>query len=163
VTSPCNNSLAVSASNLSGVVMKVLHLVSSIVTIVALASTSANACEVNRTPAERIGQSITGTVVLGSVIQASYTTRFRVGAARPWAGIVQAKRVLRGQTRTVRFSIGRTGNAVACDDGMPPPKQGDLWVLYIWKENGKEIVGLSYPLSVARSADPSISSAINLK
>ena len=120
-----------------------------------LLNAPANACSFNAPPDYRISRANAETVVLGSVVKAAYTGAHKRDL-RPWTGVVKAKRVLRGATDTQSFSIGRSGSTAACDDGIPPPAIGATWVLYIGKRHGKEVVLLAYPLSVASTADPSL-------
>ena len=123
--------------------------------VVGLTSNSAEACVYNAPPSSRIARAGANTVVLVTVKQASYTGQRRPDY-RPWKGTVQLKRVLRGATRTQRFSIERSGSSAACDDGIPPPAVGQIWVLYLGQREGSQVVLLSYPLAVARSADPNL-------
>lgn len=123
--------------------------------VVGFASNSADACSYNAPPSIRIAQAGAKTVVLVTVAQASYTGQ-RKPDYRPWKGAAQLKRVLRGTTKTKRFSIERSGSSAACDDGIPPPAVGQTWVLYLGQRNGSQVVLLSYPIAVARSADPDL-------
>ncbi len=134
--------------------MKALHFFLALGAAVA-ATSSANACIVNNPPAVRIDQSRADTVILATVLEASYTGE-RGPDYRPWRGHVQLKQVLRGSTSTRRFSIERSGSSAACDDGIAPPAIGDTWVLYLGRRNGKKAVLLSYPLEIVRAADPTL-------
>jgi hypothetical protein len=138
--------------------MRAFHLL-AVLAAIALATASAQACIFNAPPVERISRVRADAVVLGTVIEASYTDRTRHGS-RPWSGTVQAKRVVRGKTKTARFTISRSGDSAACDDGIKAPASGELWVVYLRKEAGKETVVLAYPLSVARQADPSLAAVL---
>lgn len=126
---------------------------------ITLATASAQACIFQEFPAQRISRVQADTVVLGTVIEASYRDQTRYGS-RPWSGTVQVKLVIRGKTKTARFPISRSGDSAACDDGIKAPARGDLWVVYLRKEAGKETVALTYPVSVARQADPSLASIL---
>lgn len=134
--------------------MRLLFL-AVVATAVGLAASPAHACRVNLDPAQRIGRAKAETVVIASVLNAAYTGETGPDW-RPWEGTVQVERVLRGQTGAARFSVSRSGSSAACDDGIPPPRPGDLWVLYLGTSNGRESVRLAYPLSIARAADPTL-------
>ena len=134
--------------------MKALHLLIALGVAVA-ATVPANACVVNNPPGVRIGQVRADTVILATVREATYTGQ-RKPDYRPWRGHVQLKKVLRGSTSTQRFSIARSGSSAACDDGITPPARGDIWVIYLGRRDGKQIVLLSYPLAIARAADPTL-------
>lgn len=127
-----------------------------------LATSPAHACRVNLDAAERINLAKAETVVLVSVLRAAYTG-VRGPDWRPWNGTVRLERVLRGQTVAKRFPIGRSGSTAACDDGIPPPRAGDRWVLYLGTSNGEETVRLAYPLAVAHSADPNLPVSENVR
>jgi hypothetical protein len=123
--------------------------------VVGLTSHSADACSIYTAPDVRIARINAKTVVLVTVVQASYTGE-RTPDYRPWKGVAQLKRVLRGATSTRRFSIRRSGSTAACDDGISPPAVGETWILYLGQRDGSEVVLLSYPAAVARSADPDL-------
>lgn len=138
--------------------MRACYLV-SVLAYIAMATASAQACIFQEFPAERINRVRADTVVMGTVIEASYRDQTRYGS-RPWIGTVQAKRVIRGKTKTARFTISRSGDSAACDDGIKAPARGDLWVVYLRKEAGKETVALAYPISVAQQADPNLAAVL---
>lgn len=140
--------------------MRGLHIVTAAL-MFGLTSMSAYACIINNPPGWRIARAGAKTVVLVKVLDASYTGPRKPHKQRklyngPWKGSVQLKRVLRGATKTKRFSIERSGDSAACDDGIPPPTVGQTWVLYLGPRDGVQAVLLSYPLNVARSADPTL-------
>jgi hypothetical protein len=61
-----------------------------------------------------------------------------------------------GRTDLSTFTFGRTGSTAACDVGITPPRPGDVWVLYLAERNGRTLVLHSYPIDVARAADPKL-------
>ncbi len=139
--------------------MNPFHLLTALGAVL-LGTTSVKACIFNAPAPDRINRVRADTVVIGVVTKALYGKRSRFGE-RPWNGTVQLKRVVRGNTEAGRFVIGRTGSSSECDDGTKAPASGDLWVVYLRTEGGKDIVLLSYPLSVAREADPRLRHALN--
>ena len=139
--------------------MRLLFLTAA---VAGLAASPAHACRANLAPAQRISLAKAETVVLASVLSADYTGE-RGPDWRPWEGTVQVEQVLRGQTGAERFPVGRRGSSAACDDGIPPPRPGDLWVLYLGTFNGEESVLLAYPVSIARSADPTLRMSENVR
>lgn len=139
--------------------MNAFHLLTALGAVL-LGITSAKACIFNAPAPDRINRVRADTVVLGVVTKASYGKRKRFDE-RPWNGTVQLKRVVRGNTKAGRFAIGRTGASSECDDGTKAPASGDLWVVYLRTEGGKDVVLLAYPLSVAHEADPSLRHALS--
>ena len=135
--------------------VKLLYYIAAAIVVCGLVNLTVYACLYNAPPQTRIGETSAEAVVLASVLQASYTDQNKLDD-RPWRGVVQVKRVLRGKTETRRFPIGRSGSSATCDDGIRPPAISAIWVLYLGKRNGNQVVLLSYPLSIARSADPSL-------
>ena len=133
--------------------MKLLYYIAAATLVCGLVNSTVYACIYNAPPQTRIGETSAEAVVLASVLEASYTDKLD---DRPWRGVVQVKLVLRGKTETRRFLIGRSGSSATCDDGIRPPAISAVWVLYLGKRNGNQVVLLSYPLSIARSADPSL-------
>lgn len=133
--------------------VKLLYYIAAATVVCVLVNSTVYACIYNAPPQTRIGETSAEAVVLASVLEASYTDKLD---DRPWRGVVQVKRVLRGKTETRRFLIGRSGSSATCDDGIRPPAISAVWVLYLGKRNGNQVVLLSYPLSIARSADPSL-------
>ena len=135
--------------------VKLLYYIAAATVVCVLVNSTVYACIYNAPPQTRIGETSAEAVVLASVLEASYTDQNKLDD-RPWRGVVQVKRVLRGKTETRRFPIGRSGSSATCDDGIRPPAISAIWVLYLGKRNGNQVVLLSYPLSIARSADPSL-------
>ena len=133
--------------------VKLLYYIAAATVVCVLVNSTVYAYIYNAPPQTRIGETSAEAVVLASVLEASYTDKLD---DRPWRGVVQVKRVLRGKTETRRFPIGRSGSSATCDDGIRPPAISAIWVLYLGKRNGNQVVLLSYPLSIARSADPSL-------
>jgi hypothetical protein len=79
------------------------------------------------------------------------------GDAHPWRASATVLRVLRGSYAGHRLSFERGWGSSACDDGRPPPKAGELWVVYFWSRGpGDQPVWKTYPADVARAADPKI-------
>ena len=135
--------------------MKLFYYIAAATVVCGLVNSTVYACLYNAPPQTRIAETSVEAVVLASVLQASYTSQNKLDD-RPWRGVVQVKRVLRGKTEMRRFPIGRSGSSATCDDGIRPPAIGAIWVLYLGKRNRNQVVLLSYPLSIARSADPSL-------
>lgn len=123
-----------------------------------LVSAPADACRVNRPPAQRLfdgrkSGAITA-VALVTISKAAYTHE-PVSDAHPWAAWASVEQVVQGAypSKTVRFERG--WGSAACDDGLPPPKAGERWVVYFWKRaEGDLAVWQAYPLAVAKAADP---------
>ena len=114
-------------------------------------------CRINLPAETRIRTSNAETVVLASVLEAKYgEAAFLTGERYPWIGSVQVEQTLRGQTKMLHFQIGRTGSSAACDDGIPRPEVGDLWILYLATYKGEELVVQAYPSAIAISADPTL-------
>ena len=93
-------------------------------------------------------------VAIVRITDAGYT-RAAFGDAHPWRATATIRRLVQGSyaAQTVQFERGR--GSAACDDGRPPPKAGEVWVIYFWKRaDGDQPVWLSYPASLAFEADP---------
>ena len=133
------------------------RLLTTLTAYALLSSSAAFACRRNMPIAERIAKSDAGTVVLAHVEQADYIAELQ-NDYHPWEGFVVVKHILKGRTDTKIFPIGRSGSSAACDDGIPAPKPGDAWVLYL--KNDEQVANygyeLAYPLDVARDADPDL-------
>ena len=96
------------------------------------------------------------TVVLVEVLRADYTEKAQPDW-HPWRGTVVRQRILKGHTNKDNFQIDRTGSTTACDDLIPVPKAGDVWVLYLKGDEQVPVNGPSlgaFPLDVARQYDP---------
>jgi hypothetical protein len=117
---------------------------------------TAFACRWNEPIGNRIARSDPDTVILAEVKTAAYGTPDNCG--RPWTGYVALKRILRGNTVASEFTVGRSGCQPACDDGIPSPKPGDTWVVYLKGNEQLLVYGneLAYPLDIARTADPDL-------
>ena len=48
------------------------------------------------------------------------------------------------------YTIGRTGESAACDDGVPKPKANDIWVMYMFNDTVRQ----AYPMLTAYDNDP---------
>ena len=93
-------------------------------------------------------------VLLVRVVEAGYTAPARLDY-HPWTARSALVRVLSGPRRTGPLAFGRSGSSAACDDGLPPPRPGALWVLYLTGDGpGGPTVNISLPLDQARAADP---------
>lgn len=123
---------------------------------VLLAAAPASACFVMVPPTERVAAGYRDGGY-GAVLLVRVEHAFRTAPAkpnwRPWRATARIERVLAGDRRHGAVAFGRTGSPPACDDGEPVPDRDDLWVAYL--SRGGEVV-LSYPLRVARSADPKL-------
>jgi hypothetical protein len=116
------------------------------------------ACRAHFSPEQRLAMGYQSgaisAVALVRIADAGYT-RAPFGDAHPWRATATVRQLLQGSytARTVRFERG--WGSSACDDGRPPPKAGEVWVIYFWKRaEGDQPVWLSYPASVAFEADP---------
>ena len=129
-----------------------------------LSATSVDACAVFQSPAQRIslayGNALFDGVVLVRVTEAGYIQPAPRGA-RPWQATAGIERVLRGRARSGTIRFGRHGISTACDDMTPAPAAGDRWVLYLARDpRGGVGASLSYPLDVARRADPRLAALL---
>lgn len=122
---------------------------------------SAQACRAYRSPAQRLSDGYKNgaisAVALVTISRADYTQASN-GDAHPWAASATVQRVVRGRypERIVRFERG--WGSSACDDGLPPPKKGESWVVYFWKRaEGDQLVWQTYPAEVVSAADPLLS------
>ncbi len=124
----------------------------------SLAATSANACRAMQPPAQRISLARADASFDGAVLvrisEAGYVQPAPPGG-RPWQASAVIERVLSGRARSGTIRFGRIGISTACDDMTPAPAAGDLWVLYLARDpEGGVGARVSYPLHVARRADP---------
>jgi hypothetical protein len=98
--------------------------------------------------------------LLVRITEASYIHPAPVGA-RPWQASATIERVLSGASRSGTIRFGRSGISTACDDMTPAPAAGDRWVLYLARDpQGDVRAGVSYPLDVARRADPRLAALL---
>lgn len=122
------------------------------------AATPALACRARVSAAWRIdylhrGGHVRG-VLLVRVTEAGYTAPAQYDY-HPWEARSALVRVVHGPRRTGPLLFGRSGSSAACDDGLPPPRPGALWVLYLTGDGpGGPSVNISLPLDQARQADP---------
>lgn len=118
----------------------------------SLAPTAAEACRINPPPHIRMAGVFDGVVV--GVVE-NPRLRSRGEEERPgWQAEVRVTRVVEGRSRLARYSIGRTGDPAACDDGQPMPTAGEAWVVYLTTLPGDRAdSATSYPLALARQAD----------
>jgi hypothetical protein len=128
----------------------------------AFAASPSQACAVVLSPAAKLAggykSGAISSVALVRITNAKYTAE-PVGDAHPWQASGAVERTLRGAipARIVRFERG--WGSAACDDGRPPPKIGERWVVYFWRRGpGDERVWQSYPAKVAFEADPRLRS-----
>ncbi|MES2442930.1 MAG: hypothetical protein V4574_08875 [Pseudomonadota bacterium] len=116
------------------------------------------ACRVYLAPAQRLAMGYDSgaisAVALVRITGAGYTG-VRRGDAHPWRASATVRRLLRGSHTATSVGFERGWGSAACDDGRPPPKAGEVWVIYFWKRpDGEQAVWLTYPASVAFEADP---------
>lgn len=127
---------------------------------VLTAAAPASACRAIIPAATRIdylhrGGHVRG-VLLVRVTEAGYTAPAQRDY-HPWIARTAVVRVLMGPRRASAFSFGRSGSSAACDDGLPPPARGALWVLWLTGDGpGGPIINMSLPLDQAQQADPRI-------
>lgn len=135
------------------------RMVSLVLALAASMSASdALACVVRQPIDARIRGHHADTIVLAVVRRAEYGMPYVEGiSGRPWKGTAMHFRTLEGKTDERMFRLSRTGFSVACDDGIPAPNPGSIWVLYVRNDarlpEGYPMV-LGYPLEIARTADP---------
>jgi hypothetical protein len=130
----------------------------------SLGATAVDACKVMHPPASRIslvrGASSFDGALLVRISEASYTQPAPRGA-RPWQASAEIERVLSGRARSGTIRFGRIGISTACDDMTPAPVAGDRWVLYLTRDpNGDVGASVSYPIDVARRADPRLAALL---
>ena len=139
--------------------MKIVWKAAALVLAVAISSPSL-ACRVSLSPKDRLASGYNrGTisaVVLVQIAEADYSAPPSFDA-HPWIATGSVAGIYRGEyTRpTVRFERGH--GSAACDDGHPPPKAGERWIVYFWKRGeGDQQVWQSYPAETALKADPNL-------
>lgn len=133
--------------------------------IVATSSATASACRADLPPDTRISMSRNhsqiSAVAVGRVQRADYT-----GEEGPdwkqWEGVATLQRIVEGETKVQTIQFGRSGSGTACDDGIEPPRNGEIWVFYLVMWNGKETLLHSYPLGIAAGADPVLAEHLGL-
>jgi hypothetical protein len=123
-------------------------------------ATPSEACRVYRPPAQRVADGYktrtVSAVTLVKVLDANYT-RLPISDAHPWSASAKIVQVLHGSYSRQMVHFERGWGSAACDDGLPPPAVGELWVVYFWKRaEGDQPVWVSYPAKVAFAADPSL-------
>jgi hypothetical protein len=131
--------------------------------LMASITQSAQACRYLAMPGERIDRAFRSdtiaAVVLARVERAAYTGE-RGHDWHPWSGSARFVRLLSGKTIARRFELYRSGSSAACDDGVPVPKSGDLWVIYVKKQPIPRDMGnyapLTYPVDWLRKHTGSI-------
>jgi hypothetical protein len=138
-------------------VPRAFHIAAAAAALVAAAG-PAGACRVQRSPEQRLASAyklglISG-VALVRITRSDYI-RPRLGKARPWEADGDVERLLGGSYLGRSVSFRRGSGSAACDDGLPPPRRGELWVVYIGKgATTDRPVRHSYPLGIALAADP---------
>jgi hypothetical protein len=131
-----------------------------LITLVSQSGSVAYACRYNAPIDQRIERTDADTVVLAEVVSAAHYAlpgpdwmpkADSNNVERAWQGAAVIKRLLSGHTEAKQFHIGRSGQSSMCDDGIPMPKIGDIWVIYM--RSVERPTELAYPLDVARKAD----------
>jgi hypothetical protein len=117
-----------------------------------------SACRVYLPPERRLAmgyeRGAISAVALVRVTSAGYT-RAPIGDAHPWRALATIQRLFRGSYPAPVARFDRGMGSAACDDGRPPPKAGELWVIYFWQRGrGDQPVWQSYPADIAFRADP---------
>ena len=135
-------------------------LLSAVAIATLIVATPSYACRVNLPPDRRLARGYAvqaiSAVALVRITAAQYTQP-AFGDARPWRAFAKVKRTLHGSYAPRTLSFDRGWGSAACDDGRSLPKTGELWVIYFWtRGTGDQPVWQSYPLEVARRADPMI-------
>lgn len=73
-----------------------------------------------------------------------------------WGAQGEVRRVLKGQPDAKIYGFGLAWESALCGRNKPPPAPGELWVLYLTRENGRLVQSEAYPLDVARRIDPQL-------
>lgn len=124
----------------------------SIAGLFLLAPTEASfACSYNMPPEARIRDKFDA-VVIATVIKAGYTAK-QESDYHPWSATARVSSQVAKALGSTTFEFGRSGSTSACEDGQDPPKNGESWVLYLRRHEGRLLPYESYPLSWARVAD----------
>ena len=101
------------------------------------------------------------------VVKAGYTDKARPDS-HPWEATAVPVRVLMGFGGEQKFKLFRSGSSSACDDLIPPPRPGDLWVVYVPsskldRQFAGQLAGrpyLTYPIAIALENDPRLAAAM---
>ncbi len=143
--------------------MKTLSTIGAALAISMAFGGTAQACAVLLPPEVLIDQGYENnrytSVILAQVIEAGYTEKASKDW-HPWAAkatpltdlsdVPVAVDMPAGEVDKTRvYSFGRTGSTAACDDGLPSPSKGDIWILYM---NNDKIAN-AYPLEMAYRID----------
>lgn len=129
-----------------------------VASIIAYASTAAEACRVYLAPPERLAmgrsRNVFSAIALVRVDEAHHTSP-AFSDTHPWRALATIRRVLSGTYPKDKVWFDRGGGSSACDDGHSVPEAGSLWVVYFWTHpDGRKLVWVSYPADVAFAADP---------
>lgn len=128
---------------------------------VAVASPS-HACTAIVLPSDKLAYaykigSITSVAIV-RIVKAQFIAK-PSGDAHPWQAYGVVEQTLRGSvsSKIVRFKRGLGSGA--CDDGRPPPKIGERWVVYYSRYSPREEpIWQSYPAKMAFEIDPQLRS-----
>ncbi len=78
-----------------------------------------------------------------------------------WSAKAELIKTLSGNGNLTEAQIGRTGSSAACDDGIPIPQIGEVWVLYLEATDNKIDATLTYPIGIAKQIDPALESILH--
>ena len=136
-------------------VLSVLAILSTIVL-----ATPSEACRVGRSPQQKLDEGYRIGAISAAALITIKTADYisdSVADTHPWSASAKIDRVVLGSYGARLVSFSRGWGSAACDEGYPPPKLGDRWVVYFWKRpQGDQAVWATYPLAIASNADPSL-------
>lgn len=133
-----------------------MRLLPTLLTAVVLALAGggqALACRVGHRPLDPANRPYDA-IVLVTVRSAAYGEQ--LGERPSWKATGRLRQTVLGDPGSATFEFGRTGSSAACDDGLPIPALGEVWVLYMSRhpQSGTLFVNRSAPLRLIGPVDP---------
>ena len=136
--------------------------------VAGMIAPSANACRVVRSPEQRISDIYISRpdirVAQVSIIEARHLSNDMVrevnrvfpDSLMPWRATASVSELIVGDESPELLIFDRGWGSPACDDSTKKPDPGDRWVVYFISAHSiaEADVLESYPLSIARRADP---------